>query len=148
MFMDEKESLKSIFELRSIIENVYFRTFEVSLNLPMKLNHTHFKTMMILNFEGEKSMSVISDKVNLEKGSFTSVANTLIGLGFVQKLRDSGDKRVFSLKLTNKGQQFAREFAKNHLAYMDLKLENLTEEEKNDYFSSIEIINKLTRKML
>lgn len=148
MFMDEKASLKSIFELRSIIENVYFRTFEVSLNLPMKLNHTHFKTMMILNFEGEKSMSVISDKVNLEKGSFTPVAHTLIELGFVEKLRDGEDKRIFSLKLTSKGQEFTREFAKNHLSYMDQKLGNLTEEEKDCYFASIEMINKLTRKML
>lgn len=148
MFLDEKESLKSIFELRSIIENVYFRSFEGSLNLPIKLNHTHFKTMMLLNFEGEKTMSEISDKVNLEKGSFTSVANTLIELGFVQKLQDVEDKRVYNLKLTIKGEEFAGEFAKNHLAYMDQKLKYLSEDEKNCYFASIQIINNMTRKML
>ncbi len=148
MFMNEKESLRSIFELRSIIEKVYFKAFEHSLNLPIKLNHTHFKTMMILNFEGEKSMSVISDKVSLEKGSFTSVANTLINLGFVQKFRDIEDKRVFNLKLTNKGKEFAGEFSKNHLAYMEQKLERLTEDERSCYFASIQIINNMTKKML
>lgn len=148
MFMDDKESLKSIFELRSIIENVYFRAFESSSNLPIKLNHTHIKTLMILNFEGEKSMSVISDKVNLEKGSFTSVANSLIELGFVHKIRDTEDKRVFNLTLTSKGQEFAGEFAKNHLAYMVQKLECLTNDEKICYFASIQIINNITRKML
>lgn len=148
MFMNEKESLKSIFELRSIIENVYFRSFERQLDLPVKLNHTHLKTMMILNFEGEKSMSVISEKVNLEKGSFTSVANTLIDLGFVLKTQENADRRVYGLKLTSKGEEFAVEYAKNHMDFMHEKLQTLTEDEKTCYFASIQIINNMTKKIL
>lgn len=148
MFLDEKECFKSIIDLNSIIDHVFFRVYESSLDLPVKLNHSHFRTMVILNFEGPKPMSVISDKINLEKGSFTTVASTLIDLGFVQKIRDIEDKRVFYLELTNKGHEFAEEFVKNHLAYVNQKLEGLTDDEKNCYFASIQLINNLTKKML
>jgi DNA-binding MarR family transcriptional regulator len=141
------ENLKGIFFLNSIIEKVFFREFVGNYQYPEGLNHTHIKTMMLLKFEGERQMSEVSDLVNLGKGSFTPVACKLIELGYIEKIRDIEDKRVFNLKLTEKGNEFACDFAKTHIKFIEKKLESLTEEEKQVYFASIELINTITKKL-
>jgi DNA-binding MarR family transcriptional regulator len=145
--IDDNNYLKSILELRSRIEKVYFKEFEESFDFPFKINHTHIKTMIFLNLEGEKPMSVISDKLNLEKGSFTPVANNLIEQGFIEKIPDNKDKRVFNLFLTEKGRDFAIDFCQTHNIYVNKLLEVLSEEEKNRYFEAIALINDITNKI-
>ena len=93
-----------------MIEKVYFKGFEGTCDFPFHLNQTHIKTLMTLKFEGENPMSVISDKLNLEKGSFTPVANSLIDLGLIEKTPDCKDKRVYNLHLTEKGEVFSTDY--------------------------------------
>ncbi|MDF2942760.1 MAG: transcriptional regulator [Herbinix sp.] len=145
--VEEKEYLKSILDLRSMIEKVYFKEFEGTFDFPFRLNHTHIKTLMTLKFDGEKPMSVISDKLNLEKGSFTPVANNLIELGFIEKVLDRKDKRVFNLYLTEKGRDFTMDFCQRHHDYVNKLLEALSEDEKERYFTAIELINDITSKV-
>ena len=145
--MDENQSLKVILELRSMIEKVYFKEFETSFAFPTKLNQSHINTMMILRFESEGSMSMISDKLNMEKGSFTPVADKLIQLGFIEKIPDHKDKRVFNLFLTDSGRDFTSEFCEGHNAYMKKILECLSENEKELYFAAIQLVNNITKKV-
>jgi DNA-binding MarR family transcriptional regulator len=147
MSINESNGLKNILELRSIIEKAYFKAFEESSDYPPNLNHTHVKTMMFLKFEGEKPMSAVSNKLNMEKGSFTPVANHLIELGYIEKIPDMKDKRVFNLRLVECGEALTNEIITKHNAFVKLMLEHLTEEEKNSYFDAIELINELTIRM-
>ncbi len=147
MNQHENEGLKSILELRSIIEKVFFKEFQATYEFPFSLNHTHIRTMMMLNFEGDKPMSLVSDKLNLEKGSFTPVATNLIEHGYIIKIPDSKDKRVFHLSLTDKGRVFSTEFCHKHNTYVNELLEVLTEDEKKSYFMAIQTINNLTNKI-
>jgi len=144
---EEKEYFKSILDLRSRIEKVYFKGFEGTCDFPFHLNQTHIKTLMTLKFDGEKPMSVISDKLNLEKGSFTPVANSLIELELIEKTSDSKDKRVYNLCLTEKGRDFSTDFCHRHNDYVNKLLEVLSEDEINHYFTAIELINEITNKI-
>lgn len=146
--MDGNESIKCIFELRSMIQKAYFKEFEGGLKIPVELNHTHIKTIMILKFSGESAMSSISDKLNLEKGSFTPVANNLIKRELVEKIPDQMDKRVFKLRLTEKGREVSSKISTSHITYVATLLESLSEEEKNLYFASIQLVNNMTKKLL
>ncbi len=143
----EYNGFKNILELRWIIENAYFRAFEESIDYPTNLNHTHVKTMIFLKFEGEKSMSAVSNKLNLEKGSFTPVANHLIKLGYIEKIPDPRDKRVYNLRLLESGDKITTEVIEKHNIFADRMLEHLTEDEKKRYFEAIELINELTIRM-
>jgi len=147
MHIEGNEGLRGILDLRSIIEKVYFKEHEESFNFPANINHTHIKTMIFLYFDGEKSMSMVSDKLNMEKGSFTPVANHLIKYGFIEKSPNSKDKRVFNLHLTEKGRAFTLEIVISHNSYVNKLLESLSEEEKDSYLSAIKLINDLTIKM-
>lgn len=147
MYKNDSERLKAIFSLRSMIEKVYFKSYECSRHFQVDLNHTHIKTLMILKFEGESSMSAISDKLNLEKGSFTPVANKLINYDFIEKIIDPKDKRVYNLRLTEKGCDFSEEFSRNHIEYINGLLDCLSENEKNLYLAAIELVDSMTMKI-
>jgi len=147
MCMDEHKDFHDILELRSIIENAYFKAFEESTDFPANLNHTHTKAMIFLKFEGEKPMSAVSKKLNLEKGSFTPVANHLIELGYIEKVPDPKDKRVYNLRLLESGEKLTNEIITKHNSFANKMLEHLTEEEKKNYFVAIQLINELTLRM-
>lgn len=147
MCMNEHKDFHDILELRSIIENAYFKAFEESTDFPANLNHTHTKTMIFLKFQGEKPMSAVSNKLNLEKGSFTPVANHLIELGYIEKVPDPKDKRVYNLRLLESGESLTNEIIAKHNIFANKMLEKLTEEEKKNYFSAIQLINELTLRM-
>lgn len=147
MINNEYNGFKDILELRSIIENAFFRAFEESTDFPVNLNHTHVRTMIFLKFQGEKPMSVVSNKLNMEKGSFTPVANHLIDLGYIERLPDPKDKRICNLRLLESGEKLTNEIIAKHNIFADKMLGNLTEDEKKKYFEAIVLINELTVRM-
>jgi DNA-binding MarR family transcriptional regulator len=147
MINNEYNGFKDILELRSIIENAFFRAFEESTDFPVNLNHTHVRTMIFLKFQGEKPMSVVSNKLNMEKGSFTPVANHLIDLGYIERLPDPKDKRICNLRLLESGEELTNEIIAKHNIFADKMLGNLTEDEKKKYFEAIVLINELTVRM-
>lgn len=147
MKFNEYSGLKEVLELRSIIENAYFKAFEESADYPANLNHTHVRTLIFLKFEGEKPMSVVSNKLNIEKGSFTPVANHLIDLGYIERLPDPKDKRICNLRLSESGEHLTNEIIAKHNIFADKMLEHLTEDEKKRYFEAIVLINDLTLRM-
>jgi DNA-binding MarR family transcriptional regulator len=141
------ENLKSIFQLRSNLENVFFRHFENQVDFPKKLNHTHFKTMIILSFEGELPMSEVSHKLSLEKGSFTPVANTLIKLGFIIKRQSPDDRRIYTISLTPEGLKFAEKYKSDHMHFIRDRLKRLSDAEREAYLSSVRTLNALMDKI-
>jgi MarR family 2-MHQ and catechol resistance regulon transcriptional repressor len=147
MKINEYSGLKDILELRSIIENAYFKAFEESADYPTHLNHTHVRTMIFLKFQGEKPMSAVSNKLNMEKGSFTPVANHLIELGYIERIPDPRDKRVCNLRLLDRGEELTNEIIAKHNIFADKMLEHLTEDEKKRYFEAIVLINDFTLRM-
>jgi DNA-binding MarR family transcriptional regulator len=147
MEINEYNGFKDILELRSVIENAFFRAFEESTDFPANLNHTHVRTMVFLKFEGEKPMSTVSNKLNMEKGSFTPVANHLIELGYIERVPDPRDKRVCNLRLLESGKELTNEIIAKHNIFADRMLEQLTEDEIKMYFEAIALINDLTLRM-
>ena len=147
MINNEYNGFKDILELRSIIENAFFRAFEESTDFPVNLNHTHVRTMILLKFQGEKPMSVVSNKLNMEKGSFTPVANHLIDLGYIERLPDPKDKRICNLRLLESGEKITNEIIAKHNIFAEKMLGHLTEDEKKKYFEAIVLINELTVRM-
>lgn len=147
MSVNEYNGFKNILELKSIIENVFFRAFEESTDFPANLNHTHLRTMIFLKFQGEKPMSAVSYRLNMEKGSFTPVANHLIELGYIERVPDPRDKRVYNLRLLESGEKITNEIIAKHNVFAYKMLERLSEEERKSYFTAIELINELTVRM-
>ena len=68
----EQELIENIFKLHRSTITIFFKGFEDVYDLPEGLNFTHMKAAIILRFEGSMTMSELSSKLVLEKGSFHS----------------------------------------------------------------------------
>lgn len=133
----ESSTLKSVFEIMPAIDHTLFsKYFKVSHTVE-GLNKTHTKTIMILRFEGPMPMSHISQKLSLEKGSFTPVTNKLIQLGYIKKVRSEKDRRVSLLSLTDEGTDYANKLHDGHLVFMEEQINKLTKKEKIAFENSI-----------
>ncbi len=142
------ELLNEIFEHKLIFERAFFKNFADGYNIPKELNQTQVRTILMLYFKDSCPMAIISEKANLEKGSFTSVANKLIKLGYIEKNRDEIDKRVYKLNLTQKGKKIASEVGIAHSEYVNNLFGKLSSKEKAEYFKAIEKINLLVHKIM
>ena len=68
-----------------------------------RLNHTHYRTMMYLAGHGPDCMKGIHHHLGIEAGSFTPVADRLIGEGLADRRTDPDDRRRSLLHLTDRG---------------------------------------------
>ena len=144
--MNTDKTLYDIFTLNYIVNKVFFKNFEAQHPLD-DMNFTHVRTMITLSFEQPCAMSAVSEKMGLEKGSFSAVAHHLIKLGYVNKSQDTVDKRVYYLELTQKGEDFTEETIKDHLSYIENEIENFSQLEKDIYLNAIKLIISMTEKL-
>jgi DNA-binding MarR family transcriptional regulator len=146
MNSDTDKTLYDIFTLHYIINKVFFKNFEYQYPLE-DLNFTHVRTMITLTFEQPCAMSTVSEKMGLEKGSFSPVAHHLIKQGYVIKSQDTADKRVYYLELTQKGKDFAEKVMADHLLYIEGEIEKFPKLEKDIYLNAIKLIISMTEKL-
>jgi len=138
--MKDQHILKKLIQLRGSIEHVIFKSFIKEYPLPEKLSQSHAVTIMILNHHKGESMSKLSKMVGMEKGSFTSVADRLIKLGYVVSERSEKDRRRYILKLTDKGVEFAKTFGKNHEKYIEAQIGALNDNDEKEFVDTVDTL--------
>jgi DNA-binding MarR family transcriptional regulator len=135
-----------ILELNYIIEDVFFKGFQ-DIDLPYKFSTSQIKTLINLDTDEDMTMSEVSKRLNIEKGSFTPVANKLIDLGCIEKKRSTEDKRISYLVLTDKGSEYVKILWQEVSSRIEEKLRILSEEERDAYFASMSFIVSITKKL-
>jgi DNA-binding MarR family transcriptional regulator len=135
-----EKSLNSVFMLHSAMEHQLFKAFMKKYEVPDGLNHTHVKTIMVLNFMEKAPMSRISHHVNLEKGSFTTVADKLIKLGYMMNERSEKDRRVYELSLLPKGKALAEDLMQKHREYIATLFAKLDEDQLKAFSEAVELV--------
>lgn len=135
-----EKSLNTIFELHSALEHNLFKSFTKNYPLPDKLKSRHMHSIVILHFRERASMSDMSSILNIEKGSFTTVADKLITTGYVINERSAKDKRVYELSLTDKGTALAEKFVKDHRHYIADLFSTLNENQLSAFSGALEIV--------
>ena len=132
--MESKGDLLSLFRLKRDLNELFFRAFFNIYQFPEELNSTHMQSMIYLDHLGSCPMTQISRILQMEKGSFTPVAKKLTELGYIKKIRNADDKRIFELSLTSTGLTLVGHFKEEHQKYIRECLSMLTTEEQKEYF--------------
>jgi Transcriptional regulators len=109
-------SLVKIFSLRYIM----FRNFGTA-ELDHGLNQTEERVLMFVWDHAGTSMQFLSRKVGLEKGSLTTVIDSLEAAGLVSRTRAESDHRSFIVKPTPQGSRLAEKID----ALFDIHLEKI-----------------------
>jgi len=140
-------TLKLVFKLMPEIDHTFFAGYFKDFHVVDNLNKTHIKTLMAIKFEGPLPMSHISQKLSLEKGSFTPVAKKLIKLGYIKKVQSEEDRRISLLSLTDEGRIFTNRLHEGHLTYLENQFNKLTKEEHDIFESAIKTVFESVEKI-
>ncbi len=118
-----------------------------SADTEVRLNKTQKKTLLILYTESNSSMTQICRMMNMEKGSFSSVIDSLIKMDLVLRERDENDRRKVHINLSNKGSKLVGNEIENIRIRLDDKLEILSEEDLTRFYRAITDLEDITNKL-
>lgn len=110
------------------------------------VNKTQLRAMMFINNYGDISMTDLCSKLNIEKGSLTSMVDDLTEKGYVIRTRDLSDRRKYLISITEKGRELANDFMQQLSKKLDNKLYKLDEEDRSKYLEAINTLEYILNK--
>jgi DNA-binding MarR family transcriptional regulator len=111
------------------------------------LNKSQYQTLFLVHYHKERTMGKISSHMNMEKGSFTGVVDSLIEQGLVKRDRDPQDRRRVNLEITEDGLEIIRKVEELLYSELDKKLEALTQEERGRFLHAVRDLHVLVEKL-
>jgi DNA-binding MarR family transcriptional regulator len=142
-------------DYRKLFENIGFFPYFVKALLEdfdpeledTTLNRTQRKTLIFLTKESGKTMSELSERAVLEKGSFTTVIDKLIAEGLAERERDENDRRKIIVTITDKGREIAETISDKLCEHLETKLSRLPEEDFKEVIATTEMVKKVSMKL-
>lgn len=143
--MDTKDFLRAAFQMQRMHRS-FFHNLDLS-NLQLPLNKTQTRTLLVIYHNQDNKMSDISRRMGLEKGSFTTLIEHLIDVGYVVKEQNKQDKRRIRLRLTPSGVEVAKKiedaFNEQGMQLLDI----LTDEEQEKLLKAMKFIDHCAYKI-
>ncbi|AZR72726.1 hypothetical protein BBF96_04565 [Anoxybacter fermentans] len=118
-----------------------------NIDFDTNLNKTQRRVLMFLYCDGKNTMTSLCKKTELQRGSMTSVIDSLEELGLVQRTRSKDDRRQFFISLTQKGVQTAEKLKETMNLYLKRKLEYLTDDELQLFIQALDQLWQLNKKI-
>ncbi|HIE5810481.1 TPA: MarR family winged helix-turn-helix transcriptional regulator [Clostridioides difficile] len=95
---------------------------------------------------GVISMTDLCSKLNIEKGSLTSMVDDLTDKKYVTRKRDLVDRRKYLIDITEEGDKIATDFMDKLSDGLGEKLSKLTEEDRKKYLEAINTLQYILNK--
>lgn len=115
--------------------------------IDFSINRTQEKVLMIIKRNNISTMTEISKKIGMEKGSFTTTTDHLIEKGLVERKRLKSDRRKISLQLTDKGNEIAEKMIRGMELHLQKKLSCFDHEEKEEFVNALKVISKCANRI-
>lgn len=77
------------------------------------VNKTQLRALVFMKNYGEISMTELCAKLNIEKGSLTSMIDDLSKKGYVYREKNLKDRRKYMIVITEEGKKIAADFTEN-----------------------------------
>lgn len=139
--MDKKNFLMSIGKL-FCLRSVLYSTFDTT-PLGVTLNPTQMQVLMYTWLYPEPTMLFLSREVGIEKGSLTSVTDTLEALGLVRRIRHANDRRSFIVRPTPEGVEIAEKLAHLFDSHLDSVFGALSENDRKEFEQSASTLSRI-----
>jgi DNA-binding MarR family transcriptional regulator len=122
------ESMTVIFSLKHVL----FRDFDIT-SLGFGLNKTEERVLMKTWLHDGVPMRFLSRDVGLEKGSLTTVIDSLEAKGLVSRTRDETDRRSFIVSPTPAGARRAEQIDALFRNHLEALLGKLSPEDRDEF---------------
>ena len=109
----------------------------------INVNRTQLRALVFINNNGEITMTDLCEKLNIEKGSLTTMVDDLTKKGYLTRTRDSRDRRKYILNLTTSGEEIAKDFLEALGTRLESRFLELNEEDRNKFMDSIKNLEEI-----
>lgn len=119
------------FEIAMLIKDIYSKTTNI-ISQSLKdsgLTHQQIMVIKLIAHKGKINISELCEEMSLSKGTVSGIVARLESSGYVEKIKEDGDKRTTYVKFAPKGIEFAKEFRVKINEGFDNVFKNLTKEE-------------------
>lgn len=110
------------------------------------INKTQLRALMIIKNNRAISMTTLCNKLNIEKGSLTSMIDDLTSKGYVTRQRDISDRRKYLIIITKNGENIASDFLDKLKVKLEEKLCRLDEDDQKRYISALNTLDDILNK--
>lgn len=86
------------------------------------------------------TMNELSERMNLNTSTMTRIINNLVRDGYIQRLKDEGDRRIVIVKLTEEGIIEAKSLEKSIMDYYRKIVSNLPNGQIEDVLKAVELL--------
>lgn len=107
----------------------------------------HFAIMGTIVETGKLPISTIGNRLLIPKPQMTLLIDKLIGLGLVERLPDTKDRRIINVSLTDKGEKALRELRRSMRNNIQKKLACLKDEELKELSVSLRMLRYIGSKL-
>lgn len=110
------------------------------------VNKTQLRALLFIKNNGAISMTDLCSKLNIEKGSLTSMVDDLAQKGFVIRDKDLSDRRKYLINTTESGNEIALDFMEKLSDRLEEKFSKLSESDRNRYINAINTLQDILSK--
>ena len=110
------------------------------------VNKTQLRALVFMRNYGEISMTELCAKLNIEKGSLTSMIDDLSKKGYVYREKNLKDRRKYMIVITEEGKQIAADFTEKLSNDLEEKFFKLNTEDREKYLDATETLETLLNK--
>lgn len=93
-----------------------------------------------------KTMSAVAEKLDITMGTLTVAINHLVKKGYVSKVRNEIDRRVFMLSLTQRGIELYRAHQRFHFELVKSLIVDLSDYEADMFIEALSSLNQFLKK--
>ena len=111
------------------------------------LNKNQKKAMMIIHYHGEMCMSHLGECIDLQKGSLTTLVDSLEKEGYIKRLSRTDDRRKIILTLTTKATDLVKKRQNEIKGYINESFKNISNNEIEELISSFKKITNIMKKL-
>ena len=110
------------------------------------VNKTQLRALVFMKNYGEISMTELCAKLNIEKGSLTSMIDDLSKKVYVYREKNLKDRRKYMIVITEEGKKIAADFTEKLSNDLEAKFFKLDTDEREKYLEAIETLATLVNK--
>ena len=120
----------------------YLKQYSATYNV----NKTQLRALVFIKNNGAISMTDLCAKLNIEKGSLTSMVDELTKKGYVVREKDLLDRRKYLITITEKGDKIAADFMEKLTYKLEEKLSKLNVEDRDKFIEAITTLQYILSK--
>ena len=137
-----------MYVVKDFIDEFYNKTvFQSGRALNTDLTPSQIKSLFAFEEDRAYPIGELGRNARVRSSTMTDMIDRLEKDGIAERVRDSGDRRVVKVRLTNKGKKIKRKFSQKSRKDVEAAFSKLSEEEKKTLLDHLKGAYQILRKI-